>query len=268
MTNGPLLIEDDNLSRAWVRAIEALTVKGVDAITPLVVSVRLPGDGTVRDVPAVTRALDEILTAQGKPTAHTTANLVFPSIWNPAQPRDEFYRRYMRMWTRIRRQPLNRDGVYFQRLIDYGRDGAKRNQLEYVISTYKRGNHRRSALQASILDPAIDQTDQRQRGFPCLQQVSFAPDLQGGLTITGYYATQYLVDRGYGNYVGICRLGRFVAHEIGQSCTRMTCIAAVAELGTVWGKQAARAQLEPLRSHLAAGGVALEAHGQHAGAPA
>src|SRR5262245_9674633 len=45
MPERPHLIEDENLSRAWVRAIAALIEPGVDALTPLVLTVTLPAEG-------------------------------------------------------------------------------------------------------------------------------------------------------------------------------------------------------------------------------
>ena len=122
----------------------------------------------------------------------------------------------------------NKNGLYFQRLIPYGWDedsGNSFNQLEHIIQTWHKGNHCRTALQAGLFDPHKDHTNQRQRGFPCLQQVSFAPCDDGGLSITGYYATQYVVERAYGNYLGLCRLGRFMAHKMGLKLDQMVCIA-------------------------------------------
>ena len=266
MPNRPLLIRDDNLSRAWVRAVAALARRGVDALTPLVVTVSLPGDGQIPIVPAVGAFLDAALGAEGVPMSRTTANLIFPSIWNPARPRAEFFERYQRMLPRIHRTRANQYGVYFERLIAFGPEGAPCNQLDYIISTYNGRNHRKSALQATVLDPARDHTNQRQRGFPCLQQVSFGPDPEAGLTVTGYYATQYLIDRGYGNYLGLCRLGQFVAHEIGQACTRMTCIAAVGRLGDRWSKTWTRDQLGPLCQFLDDAGLSVPDTGAQGGA--
>jgi hypothetical protein len=268
MSERPLLIEDDDLSRAWVRAFAALNAPGVEALTPLVLTVRLPGDGQVPQVPAVGALVDAALSSRGIPLSGTTANTIFPNFWNPARPRSELFDRYQKMLPKLRRERLNCYGIYFERMIAYGPDGARRNQLEYIISTYTAGNHRRSALQASILDPARDQTNQRRRHFPCLQQVSFLPDPQTGLTITGYYATQYIVDRAFGNYLGLCRLGRFVAHEIGLPLTRMTCVAATAQPGAGWTKAWGRAQLDPLCRALAAAGVPLPADGDAGGSVA
>ena len=102
--------------------------------------------------------------------------------------------------------------------------------MEHVIRTWNKGNHRRTTLQAGLFDPRKDRTDQRQRGFPCLQQVSFAPCGNRGLAVTGYYATQYVIERAYGNYLGLCRLGRFMAHEIKLRLDQVICIATPAKL--------------------------------------
>ena len=126
----------------------------------------------------------------------------------------------------------NRYGVYFQRLIAFGHGGADDrgvNQLEHVIKTWHNGNHRRTALQAAIFDPNSDHTNQPRRGFPCLQQVAFAQEGKEGFGVTGFYATQYIFERAYGNYLGLCRLGRFMAQEMGRQLTQVTCIASPAK---------------------------------------
>src|SRR5262249_6257528 len=130
-----------------------------------------------------------------------------------------------------RRYPQNRNGLYFERMIAYGAAEERINQLEHVIQTYRGDNHRRSALQITIFDPHSDHTNQRQRGFPCLQSVSIAPLSSGDLAITGYYPVQYVFAKAYGNYLGLCRLGKFMAHELQLQAVRMTCIAAVAVRG-------------------------------------
>jgi len=93
----------------------------------------------------------------------------------------------------------------------------------------QRSNHRRSAYQLSIIDPTRDHTNQRQRGFPCLQQVSISPIGDDELSLTGFYATQTLFERAYGNYIGLCELGRFFARQWELQLTRVTCVASVAK---------------------------------------
>jgi hypothetical protein len=105
------------------------------------------------------------------------------------------------------------------------------NQLDHIAKTFKSGNHRRSALQAAVLYPLADLNNSRQQGFPCLQQIAFAHDRKrSSLTITGFYAMQYLFERAYGNYLGLERLGRFMAREMGLRLDRVVCISGVAKL--------------------------------------
>jgi hypothetical protein len=51
------------------------------------------------------------------------------------------------------------------------------------------------------------------------------------LCITGYYPKEYIFDRGYGNYLGLCRLGQFMANEMGLELAQMTCFVGVAAAG-------------------------------------
>ena len=227
-----MLVEEHNLSVAWAKVF--LRVLKENEVAPVVVVVRDIAETGPAEIPEVRDALDELLVADGKRlSCNTVANTIFPSIWNPLANRQELYDRYNRILPKLRRDQRNKYGLYFQRLTSYGADSDGKggvNQLEHIIHTWHKGNHRRTALQAGLFDPYKDHTHQPVRGFPCLQQVSFAPCGEGGLSITGYYATQYVVERAYGNYLGLCRLGRFMAHEMGLRFDRMTCIATPVKL--------------------------------------
>ena len=171
-------------------------------------------------------------------------------MWNRKRNRRDLYDRYLKILPRLRKYPGNWRGLYFERLISFGHDDDYKcgiNQLEHVIETWKRGNHRRTALQAALFDPHQDHSHQRQRGFPCLQQVAFAHNGSRKLTVTGFYATQYVFERAYGNYLGLCRLGLFMAHEMGLRLDRVTCIATPAVRGKL-----PKSKLEPLAKRVEA----------------
>ena len=171
----------------------------------------------------------------GKPPCQTVANTIFPSsLWNRSIDRVVFFERYQKILPRIQKDRANRYGVYFERLIAFGNREKNEpvNQLEHIIQTYQGGNHRHSALQAAIFNPYRDHSNSRQRGFPCLQQIAFDTDYQNKhLTVTGFYAKQYIFDKAYGNYLGLCALGEFMAHEMGLELKQVICIASVANLG-------------------------------------
>lgn len=240
MVEPPHYLVESNLSRAWARAFLAAMEPGADEISPLCVTVRGLDEGQPVEEPFIRQALDRTLAAQGEFPCRTVANTIFPSSrWKPELGRECLFERYMKMLPTIKRADKlrNQNGTYFERMIAFGSDpenfeSEKVNQLEHIISTYtERGNHRRSALQASIFDPAKDHTHQRQRGFPCLHQVSFNPLEGGKLAVTGFYATQYLFEKAYGNYLGLHDLGRFMAHELGLELAQLNCVASVAKRG-------------------------------------
>ena len=254
MVNADMLVEENNLSVAWAKVFLRVFQEG--EISPVVVVVKDIGDDGPEENLQIRSALDQLLEEDGKGlSCNTVANTIFPSIWNPNANRQELYDRYSRILPMLRKDRRNRYGLYFQRLISYGGSGGGNNgvnQLEHIIQTWHKGNHRRTALQAGLFDPLKDHTDQPVRGFPCLQQVSFARFGDDGLSITGYYATQFVVERAYGNYLGLCRLGRFMAHEMGLRFGKMTCIATPVMLyrtkksvkGLAEGVQRALADLE------------------------
>jgi hypothetical protein len=250
MVDPPHYLVEEDLSRAWARAFLAVMEPGVDEISPLCVTVKGLDEGRPVEEPSIRQALDEALAAHGKLPVRTVANTIFPrSRWNPDLGRERLFERYAKMLPMIKKaDPRNRNGTYFERLTSFGPD--KINQLEHIIGTYVRGNRRRSALQAVVFDPAKDHADQPQRGFPCLQYVSFAPFDKTKLRVTGVYATQYLFEKAYGNYLGLYDLGRFMAHELGLELTQLNCIASVAKRGGLSKKslRGLAAELEALLS--------------------
>src|SRR5262249_57408058 len=137
--------------------------------------------------------------------------------------------------------------LYFARLIGYGTDHKSGEELDYLKDKLKQGGNQlefiinackpkaqRMALQASIYDPARDQTEAR-RHFPCLQHVTFVPDFaRGTLTLNAFYALQLLFVKAYGNWLGLCRLGAFVASQTAPRLRfeRLNCYAGIQKMTT------------------------------------
>src|SRR5205807_9872236 len=111
-----------------------------------------------------------------EPLIDTVASTIFPiAMWNPALPRASLFERYLCALPSLKRFPQNRNGLYFERFIAHGT--TQLNQPDFIIKSRlgengRSPNPRRSMLQAAVLEPPRDLTNQRQRGFPCLQQVS------------------------------------------------------------------------------------------------
>lgn len=222
----------DNLSVAWGVAFLKVLDGAAPRNVPMQVTVNLQDRGIPLEDEIIRELLDGFLRSHSLLDVHGVANTIFPqSLWNPALGAETLYQRYLNLWPRLQKCPANRRGHYFRRLVESrpkpGRPPV--NQLKHVIATWKKGNHRHSALQLAVFDPALDHGDSRQLGFPCLHQVCLSPlgpNGCDGLSITGFYATQRLLDKGYGNFLGLCRLGSFMAYEMGLQLVRMTDIMA------------------------------------------
>jgi hypothetical protein len=57
------------------------------------------------------------------------------------------------------------------------------------------------------------------------------PDEHSGtLGLNAFYATQQLFVKAYGNWLGLARLGVFLAHEMGLRFDRLTCFAGIEKM--------------------------------------
>jgi hypothetical protein len=225
-------ISDNNISRAWLKAVNLANISPRKEVSNLIVSVEDIQSNPIIEIEGVRAALDDALEMNGNFPVSTVANTIFPSsLWKKDKPRDFLYERYLNLWPRISAHKQNRRGTYFQRLIGYPKPGEPTfNQLEFVISAFNSGTHRRSALQCGILVPHADLNATPYQGFPCMQQLAFLPEGKDGLRVSALYPMHYLWARAYGNYLGLINLGRFVAREMGLELRAMTCIALIAKL--------------------------------------
>jgi hypothetical protein len=239
----PILFDKPNLSHAWACALLQVIDNPGKEISPLVISVTgFKDEGPIEDK-NVRAALDVALKRQGEQSISTVANTIFPySLWRRyGYERQEFYSRYINNFlprAKAIESNKNSRGLYFERLIAFDGGPYNGNQLEHIILEYKgRSGVRKSMFQASIFDPRRDHTRAAQLPFPCLQHVSFVPDTQEAtLTLNAFYATQQLFNKAYGNYLGLCKLGIFMAREMGLTFHRMNCFVGVEKLERI-GKE-------------------------------
>ncbi len=248
IVDGPLLINEDSLSKAWAKAILHVLGHTGHEIAPLVLSFTgFDETGKTNEHAGVRAALDQLLSANDHRSVSDVAHTIFPQrIWQIAQGnRAYFYSLYQDVFPRYRAMNAkgNRRGLYFERLIDYKRGPNDGNQLEWILSQYNgRPGVRRSMFQASIFDPERDHIADAQLQFPCMQQISFEPT-KDGLVVNAFYATQQLFVKAYGNYLGIAQLGAFMANEMNMKLSRVNVIVGVAKLERITKTNEA---LEPL----------------------
>lgn len=232
----PLLIDEDNVSLAWSRAIAHIVDHPGNEIAPLILSVHgFDESGQVHEDQAVRNALDAALVAHEDEfrCVEDVAFTIFPQrLWQVAKgDRKKLFTYYGYAFPRYRAMNPkdNNRGLYFERMVSFGRGPMAGNQLEWILSQYNgRQGVRRSMFQASIFDPDRDHVSTAQLQFPCMQHVSFEPT-EDGLVVNAFYATQQLFVKGYGNYLGIAQLGVFMAQEMGLKLHRINVFVGVAK---------------------------------------
>ncbi|EXA86353.1 thymidylate synthase, partial [Acinetobacter baumannii] len=203
--------------------------------TPLILS--LTGfdiNGQPNEIEGFSEELNNLLTQRKFRKIEDVANTIFPKIlWQTCgSDRHKLYIRYLKVFESYKNyNPReNNRGSYFERLINYGNDVNRINQLEWIISQQNsRKGVRRSMLQASIFDPYKDHVATAQLQFPCMQHMSFEPT-EEGLVVNAFYATQQLFIKAYGNYLGISQLGAFIAHEINMPLYKVNVFVGIAKL--------------------------------------
>ena len=231
----PLVIDDTNLSRAWVRLLLQVLDGAGTEVAPLVLSLSgFAQNGAAVEDPAVRQALDQLLMRKRRIVVESVAFTIFPQrLWEMSRGDRTrlfaLYRKTFPRWQAMNRKANGR-GLYFERMVMYGRGPCDGNQLEWILSQFNsRKGVRRSMLQATTFDPDRDHVASAQLGFPCLQQVSFEPTA-AGLVTNAFYATQQIFDKAYGNYLGLAQLGAFMAREMGLPLARMNIMVGVAKL--------------------------------------
>ncbi|MGB6302074.1 MAG: hypothetical protein WBF90_38700 [Rivularia sp. (in: cyanobacteria)] len=240
-SKAPLLIEDTNLSHAWGDAFLKIIDNSGEEISPLVITLSGFNNGFIDEDETIVKALDNCLSAHNKKTVSKVSETIFPSsMWELFKDnRQELFSNYIHS---IKSAANRKDSCrYFERLIAFGSGPHNGNQLEHIISEYnsvynsntsKRTGVRKSMFQASIFDPKRDH-----KGnciflpFPCLGHISFVPNKDDKtLVLNAFYATQQIFSKGYGNYLGLCNLGHFMALEMGLTFERMNCFVGVEKL--------------------------------------
>jgi hypothetical protein len=235
------LIERESLAEAWLGAMELLLKRGGKSFH-LDVAFRAAYEAGS----APWEEVNGFLVEHKKWDLSTVVNTIFPeSLYIPelgdeAAPRlYESYAMSMRVHQRVGKG--NDKETYFNRLVSYPvatgstenlsekaramlKDDGSWNQLEFYIErlrTQRQKSKRRSSYEIGLSHPLDAEMrvqapgrDLRTGSFPCLSHISLTL-VDDRVNLNATYRNQYLVTRGFGNYVGLARLTEFIAAECG-----------------------------------------------------
>lgn len=276
------LIRETTLSEAWAAALSATLDSGGRTVNLCVAWPGLEEDGQIRE--AVDRFLadrrKEFLSNRAKNgqwavwSIETVANTIFPIDLYMPELGEEALTRFTELYLEGRNfaRAVSPEGEYCERLVAWPGVGGPINQLAVVARKLRRiraaGRLGRGALSSDYEigvghpDDAVDLRVQAPGlnnspyGFPCLSHISLTIH-DGALHLSALYRNQHLVRKGYGNYLGLARLGWALAQEAGLPLGEMFVLAthADAEVGSArgFGRQALQALADIGGEHVAAG---------------
>jgi hypothetical protein len=235
-----IAVEASDVSTAWLAAAARLDGEPKRKALQTVVQIADPAAET----PAVRQAMDELLAARQLPCVETVANTIFPEAFaRKSLDHADLVERYLGMYPMLQRFPGNKNGTYFGRLIQYPTAGAPFDQVDAVINRIRTqrasGNPKHAArFDASLSFPEdaisvpiyVPGVDKNPMAFPCLSACNFQTDAEGRVHLLATYRYQYLVLKGYGNYLGLGRLLAYVARQTDHHVGQLTVVAGQAHL--------------------------------------
>ncbi len=239
-----ITVEADDLSTAWLRAATRLERAPKRKSAHTVVRIADP----VAERPDVRAAMDELLAHPQYPkyqSAETVANTIFPAaIARSSRNHAELVERYVRMYPLLmHRYDKNDRGTYFGRLVQYPTAKGPFDQIGAVISRIaierKSPRPKQARYEATLGVPDdlavntpiyVPGTDNSPMAFPCLSHCSFQIDTEGRVHLLATYRSQYMVERGYGNYLGLGRLLAYVGEKAGLQVGHLTVVTGLAHL--------------------------------------
>lgn len=252
--------EGQGIATAWIRAVRKLGELPDHRAFHTVVRIGDP----LRDGPDTHAGLDRVLERLGLQPVETVANTIFPADL-AARSRDyaHLVSRYRAMYGTVRKlSPKNKWGTYFGRLVAYPSAGHEDgfDQLAAVISwlrmesAYQGGKTARyETMLAHPLDAGSTGsgppdaaacsvpvqrpgTDTGAMATPCLSHCSFQLDRgRGSVHALATYRSHYMIERAYGNYLGLGRLLGYVSTQSGLQPGTLTVVAGYAQIepGTI-----------------------------------
>lgn len=242
----PGLVVADNLSRAWLETTKDVHEQGGKAFHTMTrIENPLAEDAEVR------AGYDALLRDLRMPSADVVAHTIFPS--GPASESDSpeaLVARYVDSYPTVRRFPANRKGTYFGRIVAYPGPSGDLDQLTPLIRKFAHELATPGPMSARYevgietahgdLGDAPQETDvvgggsagvvvpifaphkdTSRRGFPCLSLLSFQLDA-GQVHLLAQYRYEFLVEKGYGNYLGLARLLEYVAEAVNLTPGQLT----------------------------------------------
>lgn len=249
------VVETETLSEGWLETVHMVNASPEQTMFHTMTSIRRP----LEEVASIRKRCDSLLAALGMAPVETVANTIFPKRMADASADPQaLSERYRAMYPTLRRWDGNRRGTYFGRIVDYPGTEGSFDQLDRLVAKLRNESAQRGpmasryevniAAAADLATPdgrsdpesgaeaaeavvVHTERDNSRMGFPCLSLCSFQLD-HGTLHLLAHYRYEFLIKRGYGNYLGLARLQQYVADQCELDVGELTIVTGRAQVDT------------------------------------
>lgn len=241
MTTVIATVEEDNVSVAWLKAVEHLASCGGEC-SNLMVSIGNP----IRTEQTIHNAYEQLLTNHNLLTLKQVEYTIFPRSLYLKVNRDpdrlfEMYNRPGGAYERLKRRYGKKFGwgSYFKRMTCYPMSNENGgitniNQLAELIQMLnQRARTYKAAYTILIQIPGID--SRRIMGGPCLNYIALQLESSLVLNALAVYRNHDFIQRAYGNYLGLGCLMEFLCDQTGYSMGRLNCLSSHASFRNIAG---------------------------------
>jgi thymidylate synthase len=200
------------MSEAWAAGVQAVIDDEDQHVNHLLIRATEP----LPEVDEIRTAADVLLADLKLQGVDTVRNTIFPyETANDVATPEQLCEEYLEMYPALRRLGSER-GTYFGRMIAYARaDGTAGNQLLETVKKLRSahdGTRWTSIYEVSIYNEQKDTNITR--SFPCMTHLAFHVD-GDRLDCLATYRSHDLIDKAYGNYLGLAQLQEYLAEQSG-----------------------------------------------------
>lgn len=218
---GPHLIKADSLGQAWLAMCDYVLANH-NEVRNLIVTINDP----VSIDPLLHGCVEAFCRSEGLLPPKHVAYTIFPDGLARRHAAPGLFTAYNR--TRGFFDHVKTSwGTYFRRMTQYEGERGPVNQLGRIIDAINsRTACHRAAYTMLIQQPGGENV--RPRGGPCLNYLALQiePDEARTISLLAVYRNHDVVERAYGNFLGLGWLLRFLCDETNSAVGQLTCLSA------------------------------------------
>jgi hypothetical protein len=217
ITVGERYVEASTLSEGWLGT--AALLREAPGMKAVHLMVRIADPST--EIDEIRAAAAALIEAEGKKAPiETVRTTIFPTRWAERHPTPEdLALHYRENYAELRGFAQNQHGTYFGRIVAYPRDAEEKDLADQLNETVQKlieeqvnGTNKSSRFEINVYSERHD--GRRAMGFPCLAHLSVHMH-EGALHMQAIYRNEFIVQRGYGNFLGVAELQAFIAKSAG-----------------------------------------------------